>query len=143
MQAEWQFKWRTIGQKSLLKKTLLTINVDLAEKKILLDDDISEIDLNQADYKKVAAMIQNNVLCIHKVGIYSLRMDQESFAFVYTRSPEESIQCYTESFQKKPLNCHEYSLDFELVKGKFTISFRNMKKEIESFPAIAGVFVRG
>lgn len=44
----------------------------LVEKKLSLDEDISKIDLNQANLEKVRKMIPNNVLGFHKVGIYSL-----------------------------------------------------------------------
>jgi hypothetical protein len=114
----------------------------LAEKKISLDHDISKIDLNQADHQKVESKIQNNVLGFHKVGIYSLKMNQKAFVFIYAGSEEEAIQFYTESFHKLPLNCHEYSLEFKLARGNGVISFRDMKKEYESFPAIAGYYMR-
>ncbi|MGG1397335.1 hypothetical protein ABE288_05820 [Bacillus salipaludis] len=83
----------------------------LAEKKISLESDSTKIDLNHADHQKVAEMIENNVLGFHKVGIYSLKMNQKAFAFIYARSQEEAIQYYTKSFHKTPLNCHEYPLD--------------------------------
>nr|WP_263327113.1 hypothetical protein [Neobacillus sp. Marseille-Q6967] len=51
----------------------------LAEQKISLDDNISKLDLDQADHQKVAEMIQNNVLGFHKIGIYSLKMNQKDF----------------------------------------------------------------
>lgn len=110
----------------------------LAEKKISLDDDESKIDLNQVDHQKVAEMIQNNVLGIHKVCIYSLKMDQTYFVFIFARSEQEAIQFYIDTFQQSPLNCHEYPLDFEIARGKGAISFRDMRREYESFPAIAG-----
>jgi hypothetical protein len=110
----------------------------LVEKKISKDDDSSKIDLNQADHQKVAEMIENNRLGIHKVGIYSLKMTQKSFVFIYASSEKEAIECYTQSFHKPPLNCHEYPLEFEVTKGNGFISFRDMRKEFESFPAIAG-----
>lgn len=34
------------------------------------------------------------------------------------------------------------SLDFQLARGNDVISFRDMRKEFESFPAIAGYFKR-
>lgn len=114
----------------------------LAERKISLEDDSSKIDLNQADHQKVADMIQNNVLGFHKVGIYSLKMNQKAFVFIYSSSQEEAIDFFSKSFHKTPLNCHEYPLEFELTKGNGVISFRNMKKEFESFPAIAGCYMR-
>ncbi|TDK64150.1 hypothetical protein E2K98_04620 [Bacillus salipaludis] len=115
----------------------------LAEGKISLWDDSSRIDLNHADQHKVAKMIQTNVLGFHRVGIYSLKMNKKAFAFIYASSQEEAIQFYNQSFQKTPLNCHEYPLDLELTRGNGVISFREMKKEFKSFPAIAGYFVRG
>jgi hypothetical protein len=115
----------------------------LEEKKISLNDEFSISDLYKADKQKVAEMIENNVLGIHKVRIYSLKMDQKTFIFIYALSQEDAIDFYTESFLKTPLNCHEYSLDFQLSRGNEFISFRDMKKEFESFPAIAGYFKRG
>jgi hypothetical protein len=107
-----------------------------------LDDDISKIDLNQADHKKVVEMVQKNVLGFHKVCIYSLKMDRKDFVFIFAASKQEAIQLYIKTFHQPPLNCHEYSLDFELSRGNGVISFRDMRKEFMSFPAIAGYFKR-
>lgn len=114
----------------------------LTEKKISLEDDASKIDLNQADHLKVAEMIQNNVLGIHKIRVFSLKMNQKTFAFIYASSQEEAIQFYTQSFHQTPLNCHEYPLEFELTRGDVVLTFRDMRKEFKSFPAIAGYFNR-
>lgn len=114
----------------------------LAEKKISLEDDASKIDFNQADHQKVSEMIQNNALAFHKVGIYSLKMSQKTFAFVYARSEEEAIRFCTNYYHHAPLNCHEYPLEVDLTRGNEIISFRDMRKEFESFPAIAGFFMK-
>ncbi|MEH7482030.1 hypothetical protein V7157_13320 [Neobacillus drentensis] len=114
----------------------------LAEQKISLDDDICKIDLEQADHQKVRELVQNNVLGIHKVGIYSLKMNQKDFVFIFAGSHKEAIQFYTETFHQNPLNCHDYSLDYQLARGNDVISFRDMRKEFRSFPAIAGYFKR-
>ena len=115
----------------------------LAEQKISLDDDISKIDLEQTDHQQVRELVQNNVLGIHKVGIYSLKMNQKDFVFIFAGSHKEAIQFYTETFHQNPLNCHEYSLDYQLDRGNGVISFRDMRKEFEIIPAIAGYFKRG
>ncbi len=112
----------------------------LAEKKISLDDDMSKIDLEQADHQKVREMIQNNVLGIHKIRVYSLKMNQKNFVFIYAACQQEAIQFYTKTFHQTPLNCHEYSLDFQFTRGKEVVSFRDMRKEFERFPAIAGYY---
>ena len=114
----------------------------LAEQKISLDDHISKLDFNQADHEKVAELIQTNFLGFHKICIYSLKMDQKVFVFIFAASEDEAIQLYTETFHRKPLNCHEYPLDFELTRGNGVISFRDMRKDFMSFPAIAGYFKR-
>lgn len=114
----------------------------LAEKKISLDDDVSKIDLDQADHQKVLMLIQNNVLGIHKTRIFSLKMSRKAFVFIYARSEDEAIQFYHQFFHRTPLNCHEYPLEFELNRESGNISFRDMKKEFRSFPAIAGYFTR-
>lgn len=112
----------------------------LGEMKISLDDDMSKIDFQQADHQKVREMIQNNVLGIHKIRVYSLKMNQKDFVFIYAASEQEAIQFYTISFHQTPLNCHEYSLDFQLARGNDVISFRDIRKEYEDLPAIAGYF---
>lgn len=114
----------------------------LEGQKISLKDDISKIDLNQVNHQKLAELIQHNYLGIHKIGIYSLKMSQKDFVFIFARSGQEAIDYFTKTFHQTPLNCHEYSLDFQLARGKKVISFRDMKKDLESFPAIAGYFKR-
>jgi hypothetical protein len=114
----------------------------LEEQKISLDDNISKIDFDQAEHLKVAEMIENNVLGFHKVGIYSLKINQNAFVFIFAGSEEKAIQFYSETFHHTPLNCHEYSLDFQLSRGNDVISFRDMWKEFIRFPAVAGYFKR-
>ena len=112
----------------------------LGEMKISLDDDMSKIDLQQADHLKVREMIQINVLGIHKIRVFSLKMNQMDFVFIFAASEQAAIQFYTEKFHLTPLNCHEYSLDFQLARGNDVISFRDIRKENEDLPAIAGYF---
>lgn len=113
----------------------------LIEKKITLEDDISKLNIHDVDKQKVAEMTNNNVLGIfRKAGIFSLKMDQQNFVFIFAKSASEASQFFVEMFGKAPLNCHEYSLDFQLTRGRELISFRDMRKEFERFPAIAGYF---
>ncbi|MDQ1002821.1 hypothetical protein QFZ28_003221 [Neobacillus niacini] len=115
----------------------------LAEKKISLDDDLSKLNFDLANHQKVAEMIRNNVLGIYKVRVYSLKMNQKDFVFIFAPSEEEAIQYYTKTFHQKPWNCHESLLDFQFYRGNDVISFRDMRRECESFPAIAGYYSRG
>ena len=114
----------------------------LAERKISMDDHIDQIDFHQADHQKVAEMIRNNLLGIRKLGIYSLKRNVKDFVFIYAYSAQEAIEFFAETFWQAPLNCHEYSLDFELARGNGVITFREMRKEFGDFPVVAGDFTR-
>jgi hypothetical protein len=65
-------------------------------------------------------------------------MNTKEFSFIFASSPEEATRFFTENYQRSPLNCHEYPLEFEFVRGKEVVNFRETRKECESFPAIAG-----
>jgi len=114
----------------------------LAEKKISLEDNITQLDLKQANHQKVAEMIENNFLGFHKICIYSLKMKPKEFVFIFAKNEQEAIQFYMKTYNQKPMNFHESLLDFEFTRGNGGISFREMRKEFESFPAIAGYFKR-
>jgi hypothetical protein len=115
----------------------------LEEKKISLEDDISKLNFDLANHQKVAEMIRNNVLGIYKVRVYSQKMNEKDFVFIFAHSEEEAIQYYTKAFLQRPWNCHEHILDFQFYRGNEVIPFRDMRKECESFPAIAGYYSRG
>ncbi|MHC0038817.1 hypothetical protein [Pseudoneobacillus sp. C159] len=112
----------------------------LKEKKIALDDDISKLDLYEADTQLVAKMIDDNILGIHPVRIYSLKMSRETFVFIFARIEQAAIQFFMQKFRQAPLNCQEYPLGVPFTRGNDLISFRDMRKEMRCFPAIAGYF---
>src|SRR4051794_38704839 len=114
----------------------------LAEKKISLEDDVSQINFQLVDNQKVKELVQKNVLGIAKVGIYSLKMSEKDFVFIFAYNKHEAVQFYLKIFNQSPLNCHEYTLDYQLSRGNSAISFREMRKEFEIIPAIAGYFSR-
>lgn len=115
----------------------------LAEGKLSLTDDLSKLDLNLADHQKVTELIRKNVLGIHRLNIYSLKMNPHDFYFIFAHTPEEATQFYEKTFQHKPKNCHEYPLEFEIMRGREVITFRELRKEFGSFPAVAGFYRRG
>ena len=114
----------------------------IQENLVSMDDDISAIDFDKADHQKVAEMIERNVLGIKKIRIFSLKMHLEKFCFIFAESEEEAIECYKNHFKKAPMNCIEQPLDFEIVRGNETITFRELRKEHEKFPAIVGFYER-
>jgi hypothetical protein len=112
----------------------------LEEKKISLEDDMTQIDLEQVDPQKVAEMIRNNVLGFRKLNIYSLKRSKNEYVFIFATRQQEAIQLYTDTYHQLPLNCLEFLLDFQLIRGNEIISFRDMRKEFMSFPAVVGCY---
>lgn len=112
----------------------------LEEKIVALDDDISKLDICQSDHEKVAELIKKNVLGVHSVKVFSLKMAQNKFVFIFAESRVAAIHYYTFTFKKSPLNCIEFLLETEFIRGNEILSFREMKKEHEKFPAVAGYF---
>lgn len=114
----------------------------LQEGRVSLDDDADKIDFLQADYEKVAQMIVQNQLGFSDIKVFSLKYDDKQFAFIFAASEEEAIQFFRQKFKRKPYNCHEYPLDFLMSRGKEFLTFRDMRKEHSSFPALAGFYER-
>ncbi|MBM4764715.1 hypothetical protein [Bacillus sp. B15-48] len=114
----------------------------ILERKVSWEDPISLLDFDQADMQKVTEMINGNALGFKKINCYSLKMDQKKFIFIFAASPQEAVDYFTNSFQQRPLNCHEMLLDYEMTRGNEVKSFRALKNEHEKYPAIAGCFER-
>ena len=112
------------------------------EKKITSEDDFSKLDFNQADHQKVEEMIINNVLGIYKISIYAFKKNEQDFVYIFARNSKEATQFFIETYYQPPVYCTETSLDTEFVRGKETVSFRDMRKEYSSFPAVAGKYSR-
>ncbi len=110
------------------------------EKKVTSQDDITKIDFEQADHEKVEAMIKNNELGIYKLRIYGLKMNDQDFVYIFARNVEDAIQLFSKTYHQLPVYWKESDLDTDFVRGKETISFRDMRKEYNSFPAFVGEF---
>ncbi|WP_456276520.1 hypothetical protein [Bacillus sp. AK128] len=112
----------------------------LAVGKLSLTDDASKVDLNQADHQIVKELIQQNLLGIKPINIYSMKKNSDVFVFIFAHSPAEAYEFYMKTFGANPLNCHEYSLELKMVRGKRGVTFREMRKEFSSFPAVVGYY---
>lgn len=97
----------------------------------------------KTDNHEIAKLIEQNPLKLEFVKIYSLKMDKCKFAMIYAQSKEEAIEHYKKIFNRTPLNCHEFLLDYEIMQGNKPISYREMRKQFNSFPAYAGYMERG
>ncbi|KEF40146.1 hypothetical protein M670_00162 [Schinkia azotoformans MEV2011] len=114
----------------------------LQEGHVSLNDDASLIDFSLVDQKKVTEMIQKNQLGFSDIKVFSLKWDDKTFAFIFAANEEEAKKHFEQQLGSKPLNCFEYPLDFPMSRGNEFLSFRDMKKEYSTFPAIAGFYER-
>lgn len=106
------------------------------------DDRVDTLNFDAVDQKKVDEMSEKNILGINHIKVFSLKIDKDLFLFVFARDEQEAKKFVSSKLQRKPLNCHEYWLGYEMQRGNEVISFRDMRKEHTSFPAIAGFFKR-
>ncbi len=112
----------------------------MKEGHIRQGDDCNKIDYSLVDEAKVNEMVEQNYLCFNPIKIFSLKVDDYLFAFVFAKNEAEAIE-FTKGLKHKPRNCHEYMLDIEMERdGGKVLTFRDMKKEHETFPALAGYF---
>lgn len=112
----------------------------LKEGHIKLEDDCNKINYSLVNEAKVNELVEQNYLCFNPIKIYSLKVDDYRFAFVFAKDEAEAKE-FTKSLKHKPRNCHEYMLDIEMERdGGKVLTFRDMKKEHDTFPALAGYF---
>ena len=114
----------------------------LREGRAKPDDRVDQLDFESVDKEKIDQMERKNLLGFNLIKVFSLKIDKDLFVFVFAKTKEEAIEFVRKKLRKKPLNCHEYWLGHELQRGNEVISFRDMRKEHTSFPAIAGFFKR-
>ena len=112
----------------------------LSERKVTLEDDTSVLNTVEVDWQKVKDMIERNVLGFHRIRIFSLKKSSTKFVFIFAENEHEAVNYFSRTFRERPVNCSEYLLDYEFIRGNKTITFRDMKKEHEKFPAIAGIY---
>ena len=114
----------------------------LGEGKISLEDDVENLNFNDAEQDIVDALIENNVLGFQKIRIFSLKRKPNQFAFIFARDRNSAIKHFIDIFHQKPLNCVEILLDYEILRGNEIISFRELKHEYTEFPAFVGIYER-
>ncbi len=114
----------------------------LQEGIVSLEDDESTLNLSLADTEKVNNMIENNILGFSRIRVFALKRKKGTFVFIYAKDKQEATNHFSKTVRSKPINCHEYPLDFEIVKGNRFVSFREMKKEFDGFPVVVGVYER-
>lgn len=114
----------------------------LREGLVSPDDPSEAIDSKALDYKEVSSLEEENYLGLNVIRSYSLKVEANKFMFVFAKNETEAISFIKRKYGLTPLNCHEYPLDFSLMRGNAFITFREIKKEFSVFPALIGVFFK-
>lgn len=114
----------------------------LQEGKVKFDDDKSVLDFVEADNRKVQKLIGHNHLKFSTIKVFALKHSENLFQFIYANSRDEAINYFKKVLRKHPINCYEYPLYFEIARGNRVVSFRELKKEFSSFPALIGYYER-
>lgn len=113
--------------------------------KVFLTDSrerFKKIRFTQEEQREISKWIQENPLKIEKIRIYCLKMDNTRFAMIFAKNSREAVDYYIKLFKKRPLNCLEHYLDYEVTQGTKPISFRELRKQLNSFPAYVGYMDR-
>lgn len=112
----------------------------LKENLIKLNDDFETVDFGQVDQEEVQEMVERNHLCFKIIKVFSLKVREYTWAFVFAATEEEAIAYTKNELKHQPKNCIEYHMDIDMEKDDWVLSFRDMKNEYSSFPALAGYF---
>jgi hypothetical protein len=70
--------------------------------------------------------------------IYALTNARKNYIFIFARNKKEAIQHFIKTFHQKPIHCAEVLLDYEIMRGNEVITFRELRKEYDSFPVLIG-----
>ena len=100
------------------------------------------LDQVEFDVDLVGEWTKQNYLRIQIEKVYSLKISDDEFVFVFARDAQTATAYIKNNWKIHARNCHEYSLDFTIIRGEECISFRNMKKDFLSFPAVIGLYER-
>lgn len=110
--------------------------------KIALNDDVSVLEHHNDYSDEFLQMWQKNQLGFCQIKVYSLKQNDKKFVFIFAENKKEAILHYRLTYSKNPLNCHELSLDNQMVIGHRVMTFRRLKKEFKSFPVVVGEYER-
>ena len=114
----------------------------LREGLVSSDDPHTVLDHVEVDVNLVDEWMKQNYLGISVEKVYSLKIADDEFVFLFAKDPHQAVSYIRKEWKIQPRNCQEYSLDFTIMRGNEFVSFRDMKKDFFSFPAIIGFYQR-
>ncbi|MEK3889824.1 hypothetical protein [Bacillus sp. FSL K6-3431] len=111
------------------------------EGKISWDDNDSVLSKVQPDPARLTEMIEKNFLGICEINMYTVRVTNRKWAFIFAKSSEEAKNHLWKTIRRKPLSCRELSPDQEVWIGNRFLHFREWKKEQSGFPCLVGYYL--
>lgn len=117
----------------------------LSAGKLKYDDPADKFDevianATDRDNQAIGELMEQNPLGIDEIHVYAMKIEKGRFAFVFARDEEEATYFFCRTFQRWPMNCHQYPMDSPMSVGYRFRSFRELKKEHDEFPALAGIY---
>lgn len=114
-----------------------TIILLLREGKISLQDEGKVLDTVQLDVEKIKKAVEENELGVNPIKLFSLKMDQYVFAWIFAKTDKEAVNHFVNLHRKKPINCLEFPMDVEMEIGDREMTFRQLRDEQKHFPSFA------
>lgn len=110
----------------------------LQEGKLQLDERVSRLDLYAAESYEFLNTWKNNLLGFDNMKIFSLKQSKDIFIFIFAENTRDARYLYWQEYGQEPINCIELTLDELMDYGNRFMTFRDIKKEMRSFPCIMG-----
>ncbi|MED4979448.1 hypothetical protein P9726_07220 [Geobacillus stearothermophilus] len=94
----------------------------------------------EEDKRAIARLVEENPLKVREIRVFSLKIRQGRFAFVFAANSEEAKSFIRHKYGIEPKNCFQYPLDFPMSIGNRFTTFREMARAKNSFPSLAGFY---
>jgi len=107
-----------------------------------IDEDIKNLSQYNLDTNEARKLAESNVLGFTDIKIFSLKKTEKEYVFIFAEDTESAKKHFFKLYHTKPINCHEYPLDTLMARGNEFITFRDIRKEHDQFPALCGVYFK-
>ena len=112
----------------------------LCEGLVFPDDPHTSFDSQLVDREKVDELFKQDFLCLSEIKVYCFKSSREEYAFLFATNSLEARELLIHTYNIQPLSCQESYLDFSILREDKLVTFREMKKDFSSFPALIGFF---
>ncbi|KYD28544.1 hypothetical protein ABEV35_10885 [Geobacillus stearothermophilus] len=124
---------------------IYTLHYFLSTKRLRRDSTMEELEkamenATEEDKRAIARLVEENPLKVREIHVFSLKIRQGRFAFVFATNEEEAKLFVQHKYGIEPKNCFQYPLDFPMSIGNRFTTFREMAREKNSFPSLAGFY---